>query len=77
MDSRYLLTLYFILHMDLEKSLNLTLVLENLKNLKNGPFVLEFGTNVLENIDWSWKKIKNNNSLYFWNAQKELEILDM
>ena len=51
-----------------EKSLNLTLVLENSWNLKNGPFVLDFGTNVLEN---------DMTGLYLWNGQKELEILDI
>ena len=36
-------------HTDLEKSLNLTLVLENSWNLKKVPFVLEFCKNILEN----------------------------
>ena len=36
---------------DLEKYMNLTLVLENSWNLKNGPFVIEFSTIILENVD--------------------------
>ena len=42
----------------LEKSLNLTLLLENSWNLKKVPFVLEFCKIIPENMNWSLKNIK-------------------
>ena len=57
---------------DLEKSLNLTLVLENSRNLKKGPFIMEFCKIALENVDWSWKinKKTHNDFLDLCDAQK-------
>ena len=59
---------------DLEKSLNMTLVLKNSWNLKIVPFVLEFCKIALENVKWSLKIIKYIDSfLFFWicDAQKK------
>ena len=54
-------------HTDLEKSLNLTLVLENSWNLKKVPFVLEFCKIALENVKLSLKIIKYIYSFrFFW-----------
>ena len=50
---------------DLEKSLNLTLVLENSWNLKIVPFVLEFKKIALENVRLILKMIKYIDSFGF------------
>ena len=47
---------------DLEKFLNLTLVLENSWNLKKVSFGLESCKIILENMNWSLKNLKYNKS---------------
>ena len=58
------------------QTLNLTLVLENSWNLKNGSFVLEFCTNALDNMGLSWENIKKK-ILSICTQKNEWEMLDM
>ena len=61
------MAIYYRVRTDLEKSLNLTLVLENSWNLKIVPFVLEFCKIALETVKLSLKIIKHINSFrFFW-----------
>ena len=62
-------SLFARVHMDLEKSLNLTLVLENFWSLKNGPFVMELSWNFAH---MSLKMLigPGYNSLNLWDMQK-------
>ena len=50
--------IFYRVRTDLEKSLNLTLVLENSWYLKIVPFVLEFCKIAIENVKLSLKMIK-------------------
>ena len=63
---------------DLEKSLNLTLVLENSWNFKIVLFVLEFCKIALENVKLSLKIIKYTNSFpFFWiYAMRERKLCE-
>ena len=64
---------------DLEKSLNLTMVLENSWNFKIVPFVLEFCKIALENVKLSLKIIKYTDSFpFFWiYAMRERKLCEI
>ena len=74
----FLSMIYSRVRTDLEKSLNLTLVLENYWNFKIVPFVLEFCKIALEIVKLSLKIIKYTDSFpFFWiYAMRERKLCE-